>query len=145
MYAHIDYNEASRIRHHLRVYLPGNPDVVEDPDMGNTESIPVMIYWSENPPKPNATGYLRFDFDEPGIPPLHVVAKSDGADFDGHTYTYLLGHEVGVFLKRADESDCKKSGRRFLTLYIENEISYEFSDMPTPRSDAVANASAYPY
>ncbi len=145
MYAHIDYNEASRIRHHLRVFLPGNPDVVEDPDMGNTESIPVVIYWSEKPPKPDAAGYLRFDFDEPGIPPLHVIAISDGGDFDGHTYTYLLGHEVGVYLKGADVSDHEKSRCRFLTLYIENEISYEFSHNSTPRCESAVNARAYPY
>ncbi len=145
MYAHIDYNEASRIRHHLRVYLPGNPDVVEDPDMGNTESIPVVIYWSEKTPKPDATGYLQFDFDEPGIPSLHVVAISDGGDFDGHTYTYILGHELGVYLKGEDGSDREKSKRRFLTLYIDNEISYELDHDPTPRRKSVVNARTYPY
>lgn len=145
MYAHIDHNEAERIRHHLRVYLPGNPDVVDDPDMDGTESIPVVIYWSEKTPKPDATGYLRFDFDEPGIPSLHVVAISDGRDFDGCTYTYLLGHEVGVFLQRADDSDCEESRRRLLTLYIDNEISYEFSHNPTPRSEPANKARTYPY
>ena len=145
MYAHIDYNEASRIRHHLRVYLPGNPDVVEDPDMGNTESIPVLIYWSEKTPKPDATGYLQFDFDEPGIPSLHVIAISDGGDFDGYTYTSILGHEVGVFLKGTDESNREKSKGRFLTLYIENEISYDFGHVPTPRPKSAVNARTYPY
>ena len=145
MYAHIDHNEAERIRHHLRVYLPGNPDVVEDPDMDGTESIPVVIYWSEKTPKPDATGYLRFDFDEPGIPSLHVVAISDGRDFDGHTYTYILGHEVGVYLKGADRSYCEKSKGRFLTLYIDNEISYEFNHDPTPRRKPTVNACTYPY
>ena len=145
MYAHIDHSEANRIRHHLRVYLPGNPDVVEDPDMGNTESIPVVIYWTEKTPEPDATGFLRFDFDETGIPPLDVVARSDGRDFDAHTYTYLLGHEVGVFLQRADESGCEKSGCRLLTLYVENEISYEFSHNHTSRCKSAVNARTYPY
>ncbi len=144
MYAHIDHNEAERIRHHIRVHFPGNPDVVEDPDMGNTESIPVVIYWSEKTPKPDATGYLRFDFDEPGIPSLHMVATSDGGDFDGHTYTYILGHEVGIFLKDASKPASERSGYELLTLFIENEISYEFNHRELDRKSA-KKARSYPF
>ena len=144
MHAHIDHNEAERIRHHLRVYLPGNPDVVEAPNFYSEERVPIVVSWSENPPKHNANGYLLFDFDEPGIPSLHILASGDGDDFDGHTYSDVLGHEVGIFLQRADESGCEESKRRFLTLFIENEISYEFSYGPKPQSEPVDNARTYP-
>ena len=127
MYAYIDHNEAERIRHHFRVYFPGNPDVVEDPNFYSEERVPIVVSWSENPPKHDANGYLLFDFDEPGIPSLHILASGDGDDFDGHTYSDILGHEVGIFLKDASKSDSERSGYELLTLFIDNEISYEFN------------------
>ena len=125
MYAHIDRNEANRIRHHFRVYLPGNPDIVEASDLYATESIPIVVSWSENPPKSDTTGYLLFDFDETGVPPLHVVATGDGLDFDGHTYSRILGEQVGLLLKEDENAEPGKSYGRMLTLYIDNEISYD--------------------
>ena len=145
MYAHIDHNEAERIRHHFRVYFPGNPDVVEDPNFYSEENIPIVVSWSENPPKHDANGYLLFDFDEPGIPSLHILASGDGDDFDGHTYSNILGHEVGVYLKGEDGSDDEKSRCRLLTLYIDNEISYEYGYNPTPRPEPANKARTYPY
>ncbi len=145
MYAHIDHNEAERIRRHFRVYLPGNPDIVEDSELDSSDTVPVVISWYENPPQSEMTGCLLFDFDEDWIPTLYVSATGDGFGFDGHTYTHVLSRELGEYLKQWIESDAAHPRYDLFTLFIDNEISYEFSRSASFRSDSTKSARAYPY
>ena len=121
----IEYDEVKRIQEFLRQYAHlGREDRICS-GCEKSDRYPVMVGWANKSPSSGGRRFLEFDFDEDDIPSLQVVATNDGDEYGGHTYTDVLREAVDYFLEHTDEPRPNDRTVKTLTIFIDQEMSYE--------------------